>query len=50
MVKEVLTPSAQRVYVVETPAGEKLIPAVPEFIKKVDIEGGEMTVSLIEGM
>lgn len=49
-VKEVLTPSVQNVYVIETPSGEKLVPAVPEFIKKVDIEGGEMLVSLIEGM
>lgn len=49
-VKEVLTPSVQNVYVIETTTGEKLVPAVPEFIKKVDIEGGEMLVSLIEGM
>lgn len=49
-VKEVLTPSVQNVYVIETPSGEKLVPAVPEFIKRVDIEGGEMLVSLIEGM
>lgn len=49
-VKEVLTPSVQNVYVIETPAGAKMVPAVPEFIKKVDIEGGEMVVSLIEGM
>lgn len=49
-VKEVLTPSIQRVYVIDTTAGEKLVPAVPEFIKKVDTEGGEMVVSLIEGM
>lgn len=49
-VKEVLTPSVQRVYVIDTPEGEKLVPAVPEFIKKVDTEGGEMVVSLIEGM
>ncbi len=47
--KEVLTPSRQNVYVV---AGETthMIPAVPEFVKKVDIDAGEMTVSLIEGM
>ena len=47
--KEVLTPSIQNIYVVE---GETthMIPAVPEFVKKVDIDGGEMVVSLIEGM
>ena len=49
VLKEVLTPSRQNVYVVE---GETthMIPAVPEFIKKVDVDGGEMVVSLIEGM
>lgn len=49
VLKEVLTPSRQNVYVVE---GETthLIPAVPEFIKKVDVDAGEMVVSLIEGM
>ena len=47
--KEVLTPSVQNIYVVE---GETthMIPAVPEFIKKVDLDAGEMIVSLIEGM
>lgn len=50
VLKEVLTPSLQNVYVVEGPGGTHMIPAVPEFIKKVDVDGGEMTVSLIEGM
>ena len=47
--KEVLSPSRQNVYVVE---GESvhMIPAVPEFVKKVDVDAGEMVVSLIEGM
>ena len=46
---EVLTPSRQNVYVVE---GESthMIPAVPEFVKQVDVDAGEMIVSLIEGM
>lgn len=48
--KEVLTPSIQNVYVVEGPDGAHMIPAVPEFVKRVDIDGGEMVVSLIEGM
>lgn len=49
VLKEVLTPSRQNVYVVE---GETthMIPAVPEFIKRVDVDAGEMVVSLIEGM
>lgn len=29
---------------------EHLIPAVPEFVKHVDVEGGVITVRLIEGM
>lgn len=50
VLKEVLTPSIQNVYVVEGPDGAHMIPAVPEFVKRVDIDGGEMIVSLIEGM
>lgn len=50
VLKEVLTPSIQNVYVVEGPNGIHMIPAVPEFVKRVDIDGGEMVVSLIEGM
>jgi len=47
--KEVLTPSRQRVYVVE---GEReiMIPAVPEFILETNVDGGYMKVRLIEGM
>jgi len=47
--REVLDYPASRIFVV---AGETehLIPDVPEFIKKVDVEGGQITVHLIEGM
>ena len=38
-----------RVFVV-TGETEHLIPDVPEFIRSVDIEGGRMTVALIDGM
>ena len=46
---EVLDLPAGNVYVVK---GEReiLIPAVPEFIKNVDLESGLITVHLIEGM
>ena len=49
VLKEVLSPSQQQVYVVE---GEReiLIPAVPEFILETNIEGGYLKVRLIEGM
>ena len=47
--KEVLSPSVQRVYVVE---GEReiMIPAVPEFILETNLEAGYIKVRLIEGM
>ncbi len=49
VLKEVLTLPGNDVYVVE---GEKryMIPAVSEFLDKVDVEGGEIHVRLIEGM
>ena len=48
---EVLTPSKQNIYVVEGNDGAThMIPAVPEFVKKVDIDAGEVVVHLIEGM
>lgn len=49
ILKEVLSPSFQQVYVVE---GEReiMIPAVPEFIFETNIEAGYLKVRLIEGM
>ena len=49
VLREVLSPSIQQVYVVE---GEReiLIPAVPEFILETNIEGGYIKARLIEGM
>lgn len=49
MLSDVLNYPASRILVV---AGEteRLIPDVPEFVKKVDIEGGQIRVHLIEGM
>ena len=46
---DVLTPSFQKVYVVR---GEReiLIPAVDEFIREINVEGGYIRVRLIEGM
>lgn len=46
---DILFPSSQSVYVVK---GERewMIPAVPEFIESVDVDGGFMKVNLIEGM
>lgn len=48
-VSDVLTPPAHNVYVVQ---GEReyLIPAVPAFVTETNIDGGYLTVRLIEGM
>lgn len=46
---DVLNLGASDLYEIDTPDGKKLIPAVDEFIKKVDLEKG-IFVSLIEGM
>lgn len=46
---DILFPSAQSVYVVKGER-ERMIPAVPEFIEDVDVDGGVIRVRLIEGM
>lgn len=46
---DVMNLGASDIYVIKTENGEKMIPAVPEFIKNVDTEKG-IFVSLIEGM
>lgn len=49
-IADILFPSAQSVYVVRGGQRELMIPAVPEFIESVDVDGGVMRVRLIEGM
>ena len=46
---DVLNLGASDIYEINTKNGKKLIPAVPEFIKEIDLEKG-IFVSLIEGM
>ncbi len=46
---DVLNLGASDLYEINTKSGKKLIPAVPEFIKEIDLERG-IFVSLIEGM
>ena len=46
---DVLNLGASDLYEIKTESGNKLIPAVPEFIKEIDLEKG-LFVSLIEGM
>jgi 16S rRNA processing protein RimM len=47
---DVLTTPAHDVYVVRGEDGEHMIPAVPEFVKEIDVENGVIKVTLIEGM
>ncbi len=47
--KETVNRGASDIYVIETPSGEKMIPAVKEFIHHIDMEKG-IFVTPIEGM
>lgn len=46
---DVLNLGASDLYEIKTKSGKKLIPAVPEFIKEIDLDRG-IFVALIEGM
>ncbi len=48
--EDVFSTSAHDTYVVAGRCGEILIPAVHQFIKEIDLEGGEMHVDLPEGL
>lgn len=48
-VKELINRGASDIYVVKTPNGEAMIPAVPEFIARVDVQNG-IYVKPIDGM
>ena len=39
-IKEVINRGAHDIYVISTPWGEKMVPVVDEFVKKVDVEKG----------
>jgi len=47
--KEILDLPKNNVYVIQAES-EILVPAVPEFIKEVNIDGGYIKVAIIEGM
>ena len=49
-IKEVLTPPANNVYVVTGGKRELLIPAVDEFVKETNVDGGYITVRLMDGL
>lgn len=46
---EVINLGASDIYTVKTADGDRMIPAVPEFVKKIDTDSG-IFVSVIEGM
>ena len=48
-VTDVINRGASDIYVVDTPNGERMLPAVDEFVISVDIEKG-VTVRVIEGL
>ena len=48
-VKELINRGASDIYVVETPNGETMIPAVPAFVSRVDVSVG-VFVTPIDGM
>jgi 16S rRNA processing protein RimM len=48
-ITDILTLSAQNVYVIRG-TREILVPAVPEFVRAIDVEGGKIVFRLIEGM
>ena len=47
--KDVVNRGASDIYVVETPDGERMMPAVDEFVKRIDLDNG-IFVELIEGL
>ena len=51
ILKEVLQPGANDVYVVENEAKQQiLLPVIPDVIKNIDIEGRKVIVKLMEGL
>ncbi len=50
ILKDILTHTAQDIYVVKTNDREILVPAVDEFIKEINIEERRITIELIEGL
>jgi 16S rRNA processing protein RimM len=47
---EVLQTGANDVYVVRGPAGELLLPDIPQVIQEIDLEAGRMLVQLAPGL
>ena len=51
VLKDVLETGANDVYIINSPKhGEVLVPAIKKCILEVDVEGGKMTIHLMEGL
>ncbi len=48
-IKDVINRGASDIYVVQTPTGERMMPVVEEFVKRVDVESG-VYVETIPGL
>jgi 16S rRNA processing protein RimM len=48
-ISDVINRGASDIYVVKTPSGERMMPAVDEFVKKIDLENG-VYVETIPGL
>ena len=48
-IKDVINRGASDIYVVSTPSGERMMPVVDEFVKRVDLESG-VYVEVIPGL
>ena len=49
-ITDILDTGANDVYVVHDGTREILLPAIPDVVKEINLEGGEMVVELIEGL
>ena len=50
VVKDVINRGSSDIYVIKTESGERMMPAVEEFVKKVDIDGGAVFIKPIAGL
>ena len=48
IVKDVLETPANDVYQIQTPTGDLLVPALPDFVVEVDLEAGRMIIEEME--
>ena len=49
-IKDVINRGSSDIYVIKTEGGERMMPAVEEFVKNVDIDGGAVYIKPIAGL